>query len=354
MKGPSSQMQTTTKATLPDVIPATMRAATLLGAGGPDMLRVEDRPVPMPGPAQMLIRTAWAGVNPHDCAQRQRGSGPAGQTDILGLEVSGIVAGVGEGVDERMIGERVVALVMGGGNAEWCIAEEKLVLPLPDHISFREGGALPEGMFTAWFNVMEAGRLAHGEWLLVHGGTGGVGSAAIQIAVACGARVISTGGSAEKQAIARELGATLALNYRTDDVAAAVAEATGGRGVNVILETTGGAHATSNLDMLARDGRIAHISGRGTFSPPLGMIMQKRAVITGSLMRAMELPRKIVVATLLRERIWPRLGRPIRPLIDREFALADVAEAHRRVDAGDTMGRVLLRVWEPEGGETAA
>ena len=218
MKGPSSQMQTTTKATLPDVIPATMRAATLLGAGGPDMLRVEDRPVPMPGPAQMLIRTAWAGVNPHDCAQRQRGSGPAGQTDILGLEVSGIVAGVGEGVDERMIGERVVALVMGGGNAEWCIAEEKLVLPLPDHISFREGGALPEGMFTAWFNVMEAGRLAHGEWLLVHGGTGGVGSAAIQIAVACGARVISTGGSAEKQAIARELGATLA----PDDVLTAI------------------------------------------------------------------------------------------------------------------------------------
>lgn len=329
-------------------VPRMMRAAVLAGAGGPEVLRVVERPVPVPAAGQVLIEIAWAGVNPHDCHQRRRGSGPAGETDILGLEVSGRIAGVGEGVDAARIGQRVMALVPGGGNAEFCVGDAALALPVPEGVTLRDAGALPEGLFTAWFNVMELCHLQAGEWLLVHGGTGGVGAAAVQIAAACGARVIATVGSAVKQELVRELGATLALNYRTDKIVDAVRAATEGRGVNAILETTGSTYATANLEMLAKDGRISHISGRGDYAPPLSLIMQKRAVITGSLMRGLEMPRKRAVAAALGARILPLVGTRIRPLIDGEFALDEVARAHARVDGGEATGRVLLRVGATE------
>jgi NADPH2:quinone reductase len=323
---------------------ATMRAAFPLTGGGPEVITIGKRPRPVPGPGQVVIETQFAGVNRHDVNQRARGSGPSGSTDILGLEVSGTVAGLGSGVTGFLLGEEVCALVDGGGYAQATLAEASLVLPKPAGLDLRDAAGLPEALFTCWFNVVELGGLEAGDWLLVHGGTSGVGSLTIQVAKALGANVIATAGSAEKCAACLTFGADAAVNYREEDFVAAVAKATGGSGVNVILDMVGGGYAERNLAALAMDGRILHLASGNVpvWSAPLRLLMEKRAVVTGSLLRPLALERKTRIAAALRERIWPLLGSQIRPRVDTVLPLAEAAAAHALMETSAHIGKILL------------
>ena len=321
-----------------------MLAAWPLKGGGPEVITVGERPRPQPGPGQVLIETQFAGVNRHDVNQRARGSAPAGSTDILGLEVSGTIAALGAGVTDLLIGEEVCALVDGGGYAQATLAEASLVLPKPAALSLQEAAALPEALFTCWFNVVELGGLKSGDWLLVHGGTSGVGSLTIQVAKALGAKVIATAGSAEKCTACLGFGANVAVNYREDDFVAAVAKATGSKGVNVILDMVGGGYAEKNLASLAMDGRILHLASGNVpvWSAPLRLIMEKRAVVTGSLLRPLALERKSAIAKKLRETIWPLLGTQITPRIDTVLPLKEASAAHARMETSLHIGKILL------------
>ena len=339
-------------------VPEMMRAVTPAKAGGPEVLRVEQLPVPKPAPGQVLIRVAWAGINPHDIGQRTRGTPPPGQTPILGLEVAGEIVAAGDAGSEARIGEKVCALVPGGGYADYCVSPGSLAFPQPARLTEKESGALMENLFTVWFNMMELAGLQPGERVLVHGGTGNIGSTAIQIARLIGAEAYATVGSVEKQRLCESLGATLVagapaqapmrvINYRTEDFVAVIREATGGEGVNVVIDPSGSNYGEKNIEALARDGRIVYVTGgkKGLVSTvPVSAIMGKRARITGSLMRPLEMPRKLGVAAALRERIWPELGLTIRPLMDSEFTLEQAADAHRRSESGEAAGKILLRV----------
>jgi putative PIG3 family NAD(P)H quinone oxidoreductase len=325
-------------------LPAKMQAVVASAPGGPGVLRVEQRPVPVPGPEQVLIRTAYAGVNRHDCGQRRRGAPPKGATDILGLEVAGDVVRIGPQVDPNLLGASVCALVNGGGYAEYCLAEADLVFAQPAGFDMKQTAALPEALFTAWFNLVDLAGMKSGDWVLVHGGTSGVGSIAIQIARLVGARVVTTAGTAEKCALCIALGAERAINYREQDFVTGVHDATVGHGADIILDMVGGGYAEKNLAALAKDGRIVHLSSgnQPDFSAPLRLIMEKRAIVTGSLMRPLEPARKRVVAEALRARIWPVLGTKIRPLMDQTFPLARAGDAHARMEAGLHAGKILL------------
>ena len=324
--------------------PASMQAAWPLSAGGPEVITVGARPRPQPGPGQVLIETHFAGINRHDVNQRARGRGPKGSTDILGLEVSGRIAALGAGVEGLEAGVEVCALVDGGGYAEYVVAEATLVLPRPERLDLREAAGLPEALFTCWFNVIALGGLKQGDWLLVHGGTSGVGSLTLQVAKALGARTIATAGSDVKCEASLGFGADVAVNYRTQDFVGEVLNATGGRGVSVILDMVGGAYAERNLAALAMDGRILHLASGSSpvWSAPLRLIMEKRAVVTGSLLRPLELARKAAIAAALLDRVWPLLGRSIRPGIDRVLPLKDAASAHERMETGEHIGKILL------------
>lgn len=313
-------------------------------AGGPEVIAIGSRPQPAPGPGQVLIKTHFAGVNRHDVNQRARGSGPAGSTDILGLEVSGVIMAVGDGVAAARIGEEICALIDGGGYATACIAEESLVLPRPPLLSMQEAAALPEALFTGWFNVVELGRLNAGDWLLVHGGTSGVGSLTIQLAKHLGAHVVATAGSREKCEGCLAFGADAAVNYREEDFVAIVRDVTQGHGANVILDMVGGDYAERNLAALAMDGRILHLASGQTpiWSAPLRLVMEKRAIVSGSLLRPLPLARKAAIARLLAEQIWPALGKTIRPRIDSVFPLREAREGHRRMETGAHMGKILI------------
>ena len=312
--------------------------------GGPEVIAIGTRPQPAPGPSQVLIRTHYAGVNRHDVNQRARGSGPAGSTDILGLEVSGVIIAVGDDVSAARIGEEVCALVDGGGYAQACIAEESLVLPRPPLLSMQEAAALPEALFTGWFNVVELGRLKAGDLLLVHGGTSGVGSLTIQLAKHLGAHVVATAGSPEKRAACLAVGADAAVNYRAEDFVAIVRAVTHGHGADVILDMVGGDYAERNLLSLAMDGRILHLASGQTpvWSAPLRIIMEKRAIVSGSLLRPLPLARKAAIARQLVEQVWPTLGKTIRPRIDSVFPLREAQEAHRRMEVGAHIGKILI------------
>ena len=328
------------------MLPDTMTAIAISGPGGPEVLHSEERPVPRPEAGQVLIKVAYAGINRHDCGQRKRGHGPAGATDIPGLEVAGEVVEVGAGVTRWRPGDRVCALVNGGGYAQYCIAQEPITLPIPAAFDLKQAAALPEALFTAWFNVFIIGRLAAGEWLLVHGGSSGVGTTAIQLAKLEKAQVLTTAGSAAKCDACLKLGALEAINYREQDFVAVVKRATGGRGVDVILDMAGAAYATRNLDALALDGRIVHIkSGDGEpFNAPLSSITAKRAVITGSQLRASSLQRKIEIARQLTERVWPHLGTAVTPVIDSVMPLEQAAQGHARMESSVHIGKILLEV----------
>lgn len=326
-------------------LPQTMNAITITRPGGPEVLQPVTRPVPQPGVRQVLIEVAYAGINRHDCGQRNRGTPPPGATDIPGLEVSGVVAAIGASVTRWKIGDRVCALVNGGGYAEYCLAEEPVTLPIPSGFDLKLAAALPEALLTAWLNVFMLGRLQRGEWLLVHGGSSGVGTMAIQLARLEGARVITTVGNAAKAQACRKLGAT-AINYREQDFVAEVMQTTGKHGADVILDMAGTAYAKRNLEALAMDGRIVHLSGSGAgeYSVPLTAIMAKRAVITGSLLRGSALALKTEIVRQVMERVWPHLGTKVMPLVDSVFPLSEAAQAHARMESSAHIGKILLEV----------
>jgi putative PIG3 family NAD(P)H quinone oxidoreductase len=326
------------------MLPSTMTAITIAAAGGPEMLVPEQRPVPQPGPGEVLIEVAYAGINRHDCSQRKRGHGPKNATDIPGLEVAGTIVAVGAGVTRWTVGDRACALVNGGGYAQYCIALEPLLLPIPAGFDMKQAASLPEAMFTAWFNIFHLGRLVAGEWLLVHGGSSGVGTVAIQLGVLEGAKVITTAGSAQKCDACMKLGATRAVNYREEDFVAAVAETTQGHGVDVILDMVGGQYARRNLEAIAPDGRLVHIASGSDFSTPLIAVSSKRALVTASQMRPLPIEKKKRVVEDLLERVWPHLGTRIHPVIDSTFALAQAAQSHARMESSQHIGKILLEV----------
>jgi NADPH:quinone reductase len=315
--------------------------------GPPDVLVPAERPVPTPRAGEVLIKVAGAGVNRPDLMQRLgKYPPPPGASDIPGLEVSGTIEAVGADAGAWKVGDRVCALLAGGGYAEYCVAPAPQCLPAPRAVDLAEAGAMPETFFTVWTNVFERGRLKSGEALLVHGGSSGIGTAAIQIACALGARVFATAGSAEKCAACERLGAERAINYRDADFVDAVRQSTGGKGVDVVLDMVGGDYFPRNIEALAVEGRLVQIATlRGGKSEiVLPAIMQRRLTITGSTLRARSVAEKGAIARALLEHVWPLVeaGR-VKPIVYRSFALGDAAAAHRLMESGEHIGKILLK-----------
>jgi len=331
-----------------DPIPATMTAVEIRGKGVPDVLVPVEMPVPRPQAGQILIKVAAAGVNRPDVLQRQ-GSYPAppGHSPLPGLEAAGVVAAVGEGVTCWKRGDKVCALLNGGGYAQFAIAEETSALPIPEGLSMIEAAAVPETFFTVWHNVFERGGLQAGEWFMVHGGTSGIGTTAIQLAVARGARVIATAGSADKCKACLDLGAAKAVNYRIEDFVAAAKEATGGKGVNVTLDMVGGPYTEKNVVAAAEDGRIVQIATLQGAEVTINMarVMVKRVVITGSTLRPRPRAVKGAIAAALEANAWPLLAAgKVKVVMDQTFPLARAADAHRRMEEGTHIGKIVLTV----------
>ncbi|HBK09168.1 MAG TPA: NAD(P)H-quinone oxidoreductase [Acetobacteraceae bacterium] len=328
-------------------IPQTMSYVQANGAGGPEVLGLATGPVPTPRPDEVLIRVLAAGVNRPDVAQRQ-GSypPPPGASPILGLEVAGEVAAVGDQVTTLSVGDKVCALTNGGGYAEYCTAPAPQCLPWPKGYDAVRAGALPETSFTVWANLFQLGQLSKGQTALVHGGTSGIGVTAIQFAREFGARIFATAGSDEKVAACLKLGADAAINYRTQDFAAEVKTLTEGRGVNVILDMVGAPYMAGNIRSLAMDGRlvlIAFLQGSKVQDFDFVQVMVKRLTITGSTMRPRTTAQKGQIAAELREKVWPALdaGR-CPPVIHATFPLARAAEAHALMESSAHIGKIML------------
>ena len=327
-------------------IPTTMLAIDPEAPGGPEVLVAVDRPVPAPAAGEVLIRVAAAGVNRPDVLQRMGGyPPPPGAPSILGLELAGEIVAVGEGVGDEMLGQRVCALVAGGGYAEYAVAPAGQCLPVPDTLTMEQAAALPETLFTVWTNLFERAFAVEGDIVLVHGGTSGIGTMAIALANIFGLTIIVTAGSDEKVAAAKALGADHAINYKTEDFVARVAEITGGKGCAAVLDMVGGDYVARNLKCLADDGRHVSIAVQGgaTATIPIFEIMRRRLTLTGSTLRARELAFKAMVADELARVVWPHVeaGR-LAPVIDKTYPLAEAAEAHRRMEAGDHVGKIVL------------
>lgn len=326
-------------------MPETMQAIEIREAGGPEVLQLTTRPTPEPAPYDILIKVAAAGVNRPDVFQRAGSyAPPAGASDLPGLECSGEVVAIGSGVSRWSLGDKVCALLPGGGYAEYALTHQDHALPIPDGLDMIEAAALCETFFTVWTNVFERGHLKAGETFLVHGGTSGIGTTAIQLANAKGARVFATAGSAEKCAKCIELGAERAINYRDEDFVEIVKDVTNGKGVDFILDMVGGDYIQRNINALAMDGRLAMIAflkGRSA-EVNFGQIMAKRLSITGSTLRPRSDKDKAVIAQALLQEVWPLLnaGR-IKPVMDQTFPLAEAADAHRRIES-DHIGKIVL------------
>lgn len=323
-------------------------AIAIARAGGPEVLVPVRRNRPSPGPSQVLIRVHAAGVNRHDCGQRSRGPNTH-ESDIPGLEVSGHVTAVGSDVKDLKPGDAVCALVDGGGYAQYAVADAATVLPVPSGLSLEEAAGVPEAAFTVWYNFFSVAAMQPGEAVLIHGGTSGVGTFAIQLLRSLGHPVYATCGADEKVAFVRSLGATGAFNYRTEDFSTGLAQA--GVSIDVVLDMSGGKYTERNLAVLAYGGRIVHLAP-GSGSPlqiPLRVLMQKEARVTGSLMRPLAAERKAKVAQALRAQVWPRLGPQIRPVLSRSYRLADAHLAHAQLESGDNIGKILLRLGESGG-----
>jgi putative PIG3 family NAD(P)H quinone oxidoreductase len=325
-----------------------MHVVEVKSPGGPDQLRVAARPDPQPGPGEVLVRVAAAGVNRADLLQREgKYPPPPGAPDWPGLEVSGVVAGHGPGVDAAAwpLGARVAALLPGGGYATLVAVPAGLLLPVPDEVDLVDAAGLPEALLTSWTNVVDAGRLAAGEVLLVQGGSGGVGSVAVQLGAALGAHVVATAGGAERAERCRDLGARTVVDHRTQDVAAAVREATDGHGADVVLDVLGAGGLATNLAALATGGRIVVIgTQRGARAElDLGLLMARRGSVIGTTLRARPLAEKERIVADVREHAWPMLtdGR-LRPVVHARLPLARAADAHRLLDSGEVFGKVLL------------
>ncbi|MDR3537372.1 MAG: NAD(P)H-quinone oxidoreductase [Acetobacteraceae bacterium] len=328
-------------------LPQSMTYILADGAGGPEVLKPATGPLPQPKPDEVLIRVQAAGVNRPDVAQRQ-GSypPPPGASPILGLEVAGEVVQVGSSVTTLKVGESVCALANGGGYAEYCAVPATQCLPFPVGYDALRAAALPETSFTVWANLFQAGQLAAGQKALIHGGSGGIGVTAIQLAHAFGATVYATAGSDEKCAACRKLGADTAINYRTEDFADVVKKLTEGRGVNVILDMVGAPYMTRNVRSLALDGRlvlIAFLGGSKVENFDFVHVMVKRLVITGSTMRPRTTAQKGAIAAELREKVWPLLNAgKCAPVIHATFPLAQAAAAHRLMETSQHIGKIML------------
>jgi len=329
-------------------VPTDGAVIEITAPGPPEVLKLARRPVVPPGAGEVLIRVAAAGVNRPDVHQRQGNyPPPPGASDIPGLEVAGEIVAVGEGVTEWREGDSVCALVAGGGYAEYCLAPAPQCLPVPKGLTAVEAAGIPETFFTVWTNAFERGRLAAGETLLVHGGSSGIGTVAIQLGRAFGARVFATAGSPEKCAACTTLGAERAINYRDEDFVAVVKEGTGGRGADVILDMVGGDYIPRNVDCLALEGRLVLISLLRGAKAELNFatLMFRRLTITGSSLRPRTVEQKGAIARALRERVWPLLeSGQVRPVIHARFPLADAAAAHRLMESSAHIGKIILLV----------
>ena len=331
-------------------LPEMMTAIDPETAGGPEVLVPTRRPTPRPGAGEVLIRIAAAGVNRPDVMQRQGlYPPPPGAPSIPGLEIAGEVVAIGEGVGPELLGQPVCALIGGGGYAEYAVAVAEHCLPVPNGLSMVQAAALPETLFTVWTNVFERAYAREGETLLVHGGTSGIGTMAILLGKLFGLTVIVTAGSDDKCAAAEKLGAARAINYRTGDFVEAVQAFTGGKGVDIVLDMVGGDYVPRNLKCLGEEGRHVSIAvQRGAKAEiPLWEVMRRRLILTGSTLRGRDAEFKAMVADEVARIVWPHVeeGR-LRPVIDRSFPLAQAADAHRRMEAGDHMGKIVLTIGE--------
>ena len=327
-------------------LPATMTAIEIREPGGPEVLVPAERPVPQPGDGEVLIKVAAAGVNRPDVLQRLgRYPLPPGASDLPGLEVAGEVVALGTGVSEPKVGDKVCALVTGGGYAEYCVAPAPQCLPVPKGYSMEQAAALPETFFTVWVNVFDRSALKPGESLLVHGGTSGIGTTAIQLATALGSRVFATAGSPDKVKACEALGAERAVNYREEDFVEVVKQATDGKGVDVILDMVGGDYIPRDIKALAEDGRLSFIAFLGGPKAEVNFaaVMMKRLTITGSTLRARPVAVKAALAAALKEKVWPLLDAgKVAPVMAASFPLAEAAKAHALMESSSHIGKIVL------------
>ncbi|MFG1342160.1 NAD(P)H-quinone oxidoreductase [Xanthobacter autotrophicus] len=327
-------------------IPSSMRQARFTGAGGPEVIAIETAPVPRPGPGQVLVEVVAAGVNRPDCLQRAGNyPPPPGATEIPGLEIAGRVVALGDGVDTLKIGDEVCALVISGGYAEYCVAEAPLCLPIPKPLSMLEAAGLPENYYTVYDNVFTRGRLKAGETILIHGGSSGIGSTAIQLAHHAGARVIATAGSPEKCDFCLKLGADAAIDYRAKDFVAEVKALTDGRGVDEILDMVGGPYVARNLQALAVEGRLVQIAFLQPSEVTIDLmpVMLKRLTFTGSTLRARSVALKSEIAEALKRDVWPLLeAGKIKPFVHATFPLDQAREAHALMETSAHLGKIML------------
>jgi NADPH2:quinone reductase len=332
-------------------IPATMTAVLIKGKGGPEVLVAETVAVPAPENGQMLVKVAAAGVNRPDVLQRQGlYPAPKGHSEIPGLEIAGEIAAVGPGVSSFKPGDPVMALVNGGGYAEYCLADAASCLTVPPNLTLTEAAAIPETAFTVWHNVFERGGLKNGDWFLVHGGTSGIGVMAIQLAKAAGAHVIATAGSQEKVQAAIRLGADRAVNYKSEDFVDVVKRVTDGRGVDVILDMVGGDYIERNIKCCADDARIVNIGYQKGSKVTLDMmrVMLKRLTLTGSTLRIRSSEVKAGIAAAVAANVLPLLAdSSVTTVLDRTFPLAEAASAHARMEGGEHIGKIVLVVATP-------
>lgn len=324
-----------------------MRQVYFDGAGGPEVIRIGEADAPRPGPGQVLIEVAAAGLNGPDRMQRAGAyPPPPGESEIPGLEVAGRVAELGDGVDTLKVGDQVCALLGSGGYADYAVAAEPLCLPAPKALSLIEAAGVPENFFTVYDNVFTRGRLQAGEAFLVHGGSSGIGSAAIQLAKAFGARVVTTAGTDEKCAFCKNLGADFAINYKTQDFVAETKAFTGGRGVDVILDMVGGSYFARNLSLLAMEGQLVQIACADDGKIEgfnLWPVLRRRLTITGSTLRSRTVPQKAEVAASLRENVWPLLDEgKVKPVVFATFPLEEARRAHELMKSSAHLGKILL------------
>jgi NADPH2:quinone reductase len=324
-----------------------MIAIEIASPGGPEVLQPVERPTPEPQAGEVLVKVEAAGVNRPDIMQRLgKYPPPAGASDIPGLEVAGTITSVGGGVHRWREGDRVCALVAGGGYAEYCVVPEPQCLPIPAGMDSTAAAAIPETFFTVWTNLFERGGLRASERVLVHGGSSGIGTTAIQLARTFGATVFATAGSDRKCTACEQLGA-LAINYRTTDFVGAIRDLTAGRGVDVILDIVGGDYLGRNIDCLALNGRLVQIGLMGGAQAQINLtaVLQKRLTITGSTLRARSVQEKGSIARQLEQRVWSLLeARTVWPIVHRTLPLRDAAEAHRMLEAGEVIGKIVLVV----------
>jgi putative PIG3 family NAD(P)H quinone oxidoreductase len=331
-----------------NALPSSMTAIAIRAPGGPEVLVPEARPVPPLGPAEVLVRVAAAGVNRPDVMQRMGlYPPPKGASDIPGLEIAGEIVAVASDVKRWRVGDKVTALVAGGGYAEYCPVAESNALPVPERLGMVEAAAIPETFFTVWHNVFERGALKAGETLLVHGGSSGIGTTAIQLAKAFGARVITTAGSPEKCEACRKLGADVAINYRAEDFVAVTKEQTGGKGAELILDMVGGDYIERNYEAAAVEGRVVQIAFQGSAKATVNFmrVMLKRLTHTGSTLRARSVADKAAIARAIEDKVWPLIaaGR-VKPVIYQTFPLTEAAAAHALMESSQHIGKIVLTV----------